>query len=80
MVGWLVSVALRVLPDVLATLEDHPNRLYEHHYRQVNFALDRLAHLAVGVDVLADDDPVVGDDALRAGLAAGRPPIQLAAA
>ncbi len=37
-----VCVALRVSPTVLATLEDHPNRLYEHHYRQVNFALDRL--------------------------------------
>jgi len=38
-----VSVALRLAPAVLNTLEDHPNQLYEHHYRQVNFALDRLA-------------------------------------
>ncbi len=38
-----VSVALRLAPAVLGTLEDHPNQLYEHHYRQVNFALDRLA-------------------------------------
>jgi epoxyqueuosine reductase len=38
-----VSVALRLSPAVLGTLEDHPNQLYEHHYRQVNFALDRLA-------------------------------------
>jgi epoxyqueuosine reductase QueG len=37
-----ISVALRVSPDVLATLEGAPNQLYEHHYRQVNFALDRL--------------------------------------
>ena len=37
------SVALRLSPAVLNTLEDHPNQLYEHHYRQVNFALDRLA-------------------------------------
>jgi epoxyqueuosine reductase len=37
-----ISVAMRVSPDVLDTLEDHPNQLYEHHYRQVNFALDRL--------------------------------------
>jgi epoxyqueuosine reductase len=37
-----ISVAMRVSPDVLGTLEDHPNQLYEHHYRQVNFALDRL--------------------------------------
>jgi epoxyqueuosine reductase QueG len=37
-----ISVAMRVSPDVLDTLEDHPNQIYEHHYRQVNFALDRL--------------------------------------
>jgi epoxyqueuosine reductase len=38
-----ISVALHLSPAVLDTLEDHPNQLYEHHYRQVNFALDRLA-------------------------------------
>jgi epoxyqueuosine reductase QueG len=38
-----LSIAMRLLPEVLATLKDHPNQLYEHHYRQVNFALDRLA-------------------------------------
>jgi epoxyqueuosine reductase QueG len=38
-----VSVALRLSPAVLGTLQDRPNQLYEHHYRQVNFALDRLA-------------------------------------
>jgi epoxyqueuosine reductase QueG len=38
-----ISVALRVSSEVLSTLEDRPNHLYEHHYRQVNFALDRLA-------------------------------------
>ncbi len=38
-----ISLALRVSKTVLATLEHHPNRLYEHHYRQVNFALDRLS-------------------------------------
>jgi len=38
-----VSVAMRLSPAVLSTLEDRPNRLYEHHYRQLNFALDRLA-------------------------------------
>jgi epoxyqueuosine reductase len=41
---YAVSVALRLSPAVLGTLEDHPNQLYEHHYRQVNFALDRLAY------------------------------------
>jgi epoxyqueuosine reductase QueG len=38
-----VSIALRVSSEVLSTLKEHPNQLYEHHYRQVNFALDRLA-------------------------------------
>ena len=38
-----VSIAMRLSPAVLSTLEDRPNRLYEHHYRQLNFALDRLA-------------------------------------
>ncbi|HDQ99917.1 MAG TPA: epoxyqueuosine reductase [candidate division WOR-3 bacterium] len=42
-----VSLALPLLPAVLATLTDRPNRLYEHHYRQTNFALDRLG-LALG--------------------------------
>ncbi len=38
-----LGIALPLSPAVLGTLEDHPNQLYEHHYRQVNFALDRLA-------------------------------------
>jgi epoxyqueuosine reductase len=38
-----VSVAMHLSPAVLGTLANHPNQLYEHHYRQVNFALDRLA-------------------------------------
>lgn len=38
-----ISIALHLSPAVLGTLEGHPNQLYEHHYRQVNFALDRLA-------------------------------------
>jgi epoxyqueuosine reductase QueG len=37
-----VSIALPVASEVLGTLEGAPNQLYEHHYRQVNFALDRL--------------------------------------
>jgi epoxyqueuosine reductase QueG len=37
-----VSIALPVAAEVLSTVEGEPNRLYEHHYRQVNFALDRL--------------------------------------
>ncbi len=38
-----VSIALPLLPAVLTTLDRAPNALYEHHYRQTNFALDRLA-------------------------------------
>jgi epoxyqueuosine reductase len=37
-----ISLAMRVSPAVLGSLENQPNLLYEHHYRQVNFALDRL--------------------------------------
>jgi epoxyqueuosine reductase QueG len=40
--GTALSIALPVAPEVLSTIEDRPNQLYEHHYRQVNFALDRL--------------------------------------
>jgi len=46
--GTAISIALPLAPAVLATLDDVPNRLYEHHYRQVNFALDRL-----GLDLAA---------------------------
>lgn len=38
-----IVLAMPLSGDVLATLTDSPNRLYEHHYRQINFALDRLA-------------------------------------
>lgn len=38
-----ISLAVRLSSEVLATLTDHPNILYEHHYRQLNFALDRIA-------------------------------------
>lgn len=38
-----LSVAMPISPAVLASIAGQPNLLYEHHYRQVNFALDRLA-------------------------------------
>lgn len=38
-----ISLAIRLSSEILATLTDHPNILYEHHYRQLNFALDRIA-------------------------------------
>jgi epoxyqueuosine reductase QueG len=38
-----VVIAMRVSRAVLATLEDGPNLLYFHHYRQINAQLDRAA-------------------------------------
>lgn len=38
-----VSLARRVLDAVLEDIEDHPTPLYFHHYRQLNFFLDRAA-------------------------------------
>ncbi len=38
-----IVVAVRVSPSVLSTLVDGPNLLYYHHYRQLNFQLDRAA-------------------------------------
>lgn len=35
--------AVRVSSAVLDTLEDGPNTIYYHHYRQLNFLLDRAA-------------------------------------
>ena len=38
-----IVIALRVSRGVLGTLEDGPNLLYFHHYRQLNAHLDRAA-------------------------------------
>ncbi|MBN1940125.1 MAG: epoxyqueuosine reductase [Candidatus Aminicenantes bacterium] len=38
-----VSLARRVMNGVLEDIEDHPTPLYFHHYRQLNFFLDRAA-------------------------------------
>jgi epoxyqueuosine reductase len=38
-----IVIALRVSRTVLDTLEDGPNLLYFHHYRQINAHLDRAA-------------------------------------
>jgi epoxyqueuosine reductase QueG len=40
-----VVIALRVSRAVLSTLEDGPNLIYFHHYRQINAQLDRAATL-----------------------------------
>jgi hypothetical protein len=38
-----VAVGTRVLDTVLADIDDQPTPLYLHHYRQLNFFLDRAA-------------------------------------
>jgi epoxyqueuosine reductase QueG len=38
-----ISIAVPVSRTVLATIADHPNQLYFHHYRQLNSQLDRIA-------------------------------------
>ncbi len=38
-----ISLGMRLSRSVLDSLVDHPDLLYEHHYRQLNFALDRIA-------------------------------------
>lgn len=40
-----VSLGRRLLDSVLETIQDKPTALYFHHYRQVNFFLDRGAFL-----------------------------------
>jgi len=42
-----VVLGVKLLDGVLEEIEDHPTQLYFHHYRQINFQLDRLA-LEVG--------------------------------
>lgn len=38
-----ISIAVPVSATVLATIKEHPNQLYFHHYRQLNALLDRIA-------------------------------------
>jgi epoxyqueuosine reductase len=40
-----ISIGKRVLATVLDDIDDHPTALYLHHYRQLNFFLDRAAFL-----------------------------------
>ena len=40
-----ISLGKKLLNSVLETIKDQPNALYFHHYRQVNFFLDRGAFL-----------------------------------
>lgn len=43
-----VSLGVRVLGPVLEDIDDRPTPLYLHHYRQLNFFLDRGALLVAG--------------------------------
>lgn len=38
-----ISMAVRLSDGVIEDIVDHPTRLYLHHYRQVNYLLDRAA-------------------------------------
>ena len=42
---WGISMGKRLIDSVLDEIEDRPTRLYFHHYRQLNFFLDRAAFL-----------------------------------
>lgn len=44
-----VSLGKRLISSVLDDLQDSPTPLYMHHYRQVNFLLDRAALLTAGL-------------------------------
>jgi epoxyqueuosine reductase QueG len=45
-----IAVAVPVSATVLATITDHPNQLYFHHYRQLNNLLDRIT-LRLGMEI-----------------------------
>ncbi len=44
-----IALGKRLLSAVLDELQDSPTALYMHHYRQVNFLLDRAALLTAGL-------------------------------
>jgi len=41
--NYAVSIAYRLSESVLNQIQDHPTKLYYHHYRMVNMFLDQLA-------------------------------------
>jgi len=43
-----ISIGVRLSDKVIDTIVDHPTKLYLHHYRQVNYLLDRIALLLSG--------------------------------
>lgn len=44
-----VSIAVRLSKSVLDEIQDHPTRLYFHHYRQANSLLDHIATRISGI-------------------------------
>lgn len=42
---WGISMGKQLIDSILEEIEDRPTRLYFHHYRQLNFFLDRAAFL-----------------------------------
>ncbi len=44
-----ISLGRRLLSSVLDEIQDGPTALYMHHYRQVNYLLDRAALLTAGL-------------------------------
>jgi len=43
-----ISVAVHLSEEVIKQIEDRPTKLYSHHYKQVNYLLDRIALLLTG--------------------------------
>jgi epoxyqueuosine reductase len=43
--GFALSLGKRLLDTIIEDIEDRPTPLYFHHYRQMNFFLDRVAFL-----------------------------------
>ena len=42
---WAISLGKRLLDSIIDDIKDRPTHLYFHHYRQLNFYLDRAAFL-----------------------------------
>lgn len=40
---YAISIACRLSKKILATIENHPTKIYFHHYRMINIFLDQLA-------------------------------------
>jgi epoxyqueuosine reductase len=43
--NWGISLGKRLIDSVLEDIKDRPTHIYFHHYRQLNFFLDRAAFL-----------------------------------